>query len=79
MNLDQVQTEVSVQYVDHNLIRSDYRNSDDAIFLLSACQKFGLWYSRPGNGVSHPVHMQNFGIPGKTLSNPTVIRQEQVP
>ena len=67
MNLDQVQTEVSVQYVDHNLIRSDYRNSDDAIFLLSACQKFGLWYSRPGNGVSHPVHMQNFGMPGKTL------------
>ncbi|UII30650.1 aconitate hydratase [Fulvivirga ulvae] len=67
MGLDRVKTEVSVQYVDHNLIQADYRNADDHLFLKSAAQKFGIWYSRPGNGVSHPVHMERFGIPGKTL------------
>ncbi len=67
MGVDQVQTEVSVQYVDHNLLQVDYRNADDHLFLRSACQRFGLWYSKPGNGVSHPVHMQRFGKPGKTL------------
>lgn len=67
MNVDRVKTEVSVQYVDHNLIQEDYKNADDHIFLQSACQRFGVWYSRPGNGVSHPVHMYHFGKPGKTL------------
>mgnify|MGYP001203664729 CR=1 FL=1 len=67
MNLDRIKTEVSVQYVDHNLIQADFRNPDDHLFLHSACQRFGLWYSRPGNGVSHPVHMERFGVPGKTL------------
>lgn len=67
LGLGRVQTEVSVQYVDHNLIQSDFRNADDHIFLQSACRKFGVVFSRPGNGVSHPVHMENFGIPGKTL------------
>ncbi len=67
MGLDRVQTEVSVQYVDHNLLQADHRNADDHQFLRTAAQRFGLWYSKPGNGVSHPVHMQRFGIPGKTL------------
>ncbi len=67
MGLDHVRTEISAQYVDHNLLQADYRNADDHLFLHSACQRFGLWYSKPGNGVSHPVHMQRFGIPGKTL------------
>ena len=67
MGLDRVRTELSAQYVDHNLLQADYRNADDHLFLHSACQRFGLWYSKPGNGVSHPVHMQRFGIPGKTL------------
>ncbi|MGZ6978405.1 MAG: aconitate hydratase [Acidimicrobiia bacterium] len=67
MGLDHVRTELSAQYVDHNLLQADYRNADDHLFLQSACQRFGLWYSKPGNGVSHPVHMQRFGIPGKTL------------
>src|SRR6266498_3635977 len=67
MGLKRVATEVSVQYVDHNLIQTDYKNPDDHLFLQSACQRFGVWFSRPGNGVSHPVHMQNFGKPGKTL------------
>jgi aconitate hydratase len=68
MGLDRVKTEVSVQYVDHNLLQTDYKNADDHLFLLSACRRFGLWYSRPGNGVSHPVHMQRFGAPGKSLA-----------
>jgi aconitate hydratase len=67
MGLKRVATEVSVQYVDHNLIQTDFKNPDDHLFLQSACQRFGVWFSRPGNGVSHPVHMQNFGKPGKTL------------
>jgi aconitate hydratase len=67
MGLDRVRTELSAQYVDHNLLQADYRNADDHLFLHSACQRFGLWYSKPGNGVSHPVHMQRFGVPGKTL------------
>jgi len=67
MDIDRVQTECSVQYVDHNLLQTDFKNPDDHLFLRSACQKFGVWYSRPGNGVSHPIHMEHFGIPGKTL------------
>jgi aconitate hydratase len=67
MNLDRTRTQISVQYVDHNLIQEDYRNADDHLFLRSAAQRFGLWYSRPGNGVSHPCHQENFGKPGGTL------------
>lgn len=67
MGLDRVKTELSVQYVDHNLLQTDFKNADDHLFLRSACQKFGIWYSRAGNGVSHPVHMERFGIPGKSL------------
>ena len=67
IGLPEVRTELSAQYVDHNLLQADFRNADDHEFLRSACEKWGLWYSKPGNGVSHPVHQQRFGIPGKTL------------
>ncbi|MFP4006667.1 MAG: aconitate hydratase [Spirulinaceae cyanobacterium] len=67
MNLDRAKTELSAQYVDHNLLQTDYKNADDHLFLRSACQRFGLWYSRPGNGISHAVHTERFGIPGKSL------------
>ncbi len=67
MGLKKAKTEVAVQYVDHNLLQTDSKNADDHLFLKSAAQKFGLWFSRPGNGVSHPVHMERFGKPGKTL------------
>lgn len=67
MGIDKVKTEVSAQYVDHNLIQEDFRNADDHLFLRSAARKFGIYYSRPGNGVSHPVHMQQLARPGKTL------------
>ncbi len=68
LGLERVKTEVSVQYVDHNLLQTDHKNPDDHLFLLSACRRFGVWYSRAGNGVSHPVHMERFGIPGKSLA-----------
>jgi aconitate hydratase len=67
MGLARVKTELSAQYVDHNLLQTDFKNADDHLFLLSACKKFGVWFSRPGNGVSHPLHMERFGVPGKTL------------
>jgi aconitate hydratase len=67
MGLDRVKTELSVQYVDHNIVQADFKNADDHLFLRSACQRFGVWFSRPGNGVSHPCHQENFGKPGKTL------------
>jgi aconitate hydratase len=53
--------------VDHNLLQADSRNPDDHLFLRSACRRFGLWFSKPGNGVSHPVHMQRFGVPGQVM------------
>src|ERR1700728_1392382 len=67
MGLNRVATELSAQYVDHNLIQEDYKNADDHLFLQSAARRFGVWFSRAGNGVSHPLHMENFGKPGKTL------------
>ncbi len=67
MEVDRVQTELSVQYVDHNLLQEDSRNPEDHLFLYSASRRYGLWFSRPGNGVSHPLHQERFGKPGKTL------------
>ncbi|WP_069816512.1 aconitate hydratase [Streptomyces sp. TP-A0874] len=67
LDLDRVRTEISVQYVDHNILQADERNAEDHAFLRSAAQRFGVWFSKPGNGVSHPTHMQRFGVPGKTL------------
>ena len=68
MGLERVRTELSVQYVDHNLIQEDHKNPDDHRFLKSACARFGEWFSRPGNGISHAVHMARFGRPGATLT-----------
>jgi aconitate hydratase len=67
MKVDQLESELSAQYVDHNLIQEDNKNPDDHLFLKSACEKWGVWYSPAGNGVSHPVHQERFGVPGKTL------------
>lgn len=67
MGCKKVKTECSAQYVDHNMLQEDFKNADDHLFLQSACQKYGIWFSRAGNGVSHPVHMESLGIPGKTL------------
>ena len=67
IGLDRARTEIAVQYVDHNINQNDFRNADDHLFLLSACRRFGIWYSRAGDGISHPVPMERFGIPGKAL------------
>jgi aconitate hydratase len=67
IGLDRISTELSAQYVDHNLLQVDHLNADDHLFLESACRRFGLWYSRAGNGISHVVHMQRFGRPGKSM------------
>jgi aconitate hydratase len=68
MDLDRVKTDVSAQYVDHNLIQEDHKNPDDHLFLQSAAARFGVWFSKPGNGISHPVHQERFGKPGATLA-----------
>ncbi|MBR8094894.1 aconitate hydratase [Burkholderia cenocepacia] len=67
LGIDRVKVDLAVQYVDHNLVEADNLNAEEHLFLLSACRRFGLWYSRPGNGISHPVHMQRFGTPGLSL------------
>ena len=67
LGLDHIKTELSVSYVDHNLLQTDFKNADDHRFLQSAAQRYGIYFSPPGNGVSHQVHMERFGIPGKTL------------
>ena len=67
IGLDDIKAELGVQYVDHNILQTDFRNADDHKFLQSSSKKFGYHYSRAGNGISHVVHMEQFGIPGKTL------------
>jgi aconitate hydratase len=67
LDLERTQAEVSVQYVDHNLLQAGSRNAEDHDFLRSASQRFGIWFSKAGNGVSHPTHMERFGRPGKTM------------
>ncbi|HMB98716.1 MAG TPA: aconitate hydratase [Balneolaceae bacterium] len=68
MELDKAKTELSCQYVDHNLLQTDFKNPDDHVFLKSAADRFGIWYSRPGNGVSHAIHTERFAQPGKTMA-----------
>ncbi|MEG3079329.1 aconitate hydratase [Halomonas sp. 5021] len=67
MGLDRVHTQPSVQYIDHGLVQADNLNAETYLFLKSACERFGVWYSGPGNGISHPVHMENFGVPGQSI------------
>ncbi|MEN6437426.1 MAG: aconitate hydratase [Syntrophobacter sp.] len=67
LGLDRIKAELAVQYVDHNILQTDNKNADDHRYLQSAAARYGLHFSPPGNGVSHQVHMERFGIPGKTL------------
>jgi aconitate hydratase len=67
MGTPRVKVELAAQYIDHNLLQTDFRNADDHAFLTSAARKFGLYLSKPGNGVSHQVHLERFGVPGKIL------------
>jgi aconitate hydratase len=67
LGVDRVNVELAAQYVDHNLLQTDFKNADDHRYLQSACARYGIHFSRPGNGISHHVHMERFGAPGKTL------------
>lgn len=67
MNIDRVKTELSVAYIDHNTLQNGFENADDHQFIQSVARKRGIRFSRPGNGICHQVHLERFGIPGKTL------------
>jgi aconitate hydratase len=67
LGMDRVKAELAAQYVDHNLLQTDNKNADDHKFLQTAAARYGVHFSKPGNGVSHQVHMERFGVPGKVL------------
>jgi len=67
MDIPRVKTELSVSYVDHNTLQSDFRNADDHRYLQSVAARYGLYFSRPGNGICHQIHLERFARPGKTL------------
>ena len=67
MGVPRVRTELSVAYIDHNTLQSGFENADDHLFIQSMAKKYGLYFSRPGNGICHQVHLERFGKPGKTL------------
>jgi aconitate hydratase len=67
MGVDQVKTDLSVSYVDHNTLQSGFENADDHLYLQTVANKHGIYFSRPGNGICHQVHLERFGVPGKTM------------
>ena len=67
LGIPKVKTDLSVSYVDHNLLQNGFMNADDHIFLQTSASKYGAYFSRPGNGICHQVHLERFAIPGKTL------------
>ena len=67
IGIPRVKTELSVSYIDHNTLQTDFKNMDDHRYLQSVAAKYGLYFSRPGNGICHQVHLESFGKPGKTL------------
>lgn len=67
MDIDKVQTELSVAYIDHNTLQTGFENADDHAFIKSVAQRHGVLFSKPGNGICHQLHLENYGKPGKTL------------
>lgn len=67
MGVPRVKTELSLSYVDHNMLQNGYRNADDHRFIQSAASKYGAYFSKPGNGICHQLHLERFAVPGKTL------------
>ena len=65
--MDRVKVELAAQYVDHNLLQTDFKNADDHRYLQTACARYGIHFSLPGNGISHQIHMERFGVPGKIM------------
>ncbi len=67
MGIPKVKTRLSVSYVDHNTLQTGFENADDHIFLQTAASKYGIWFSKPGNGICHQIHLERFARPGQTL------------
>lgn len=67
MGVDRVKTELSVSYIDHNMLQTDFKNPDDHKYLMSVAKRYGIYLSKPGNGICHQVHVERFAKPGKTL------------
>ncbi|MEE9148730.1 MAG: aconitate hydratase [Candidatus Tectomicrobia bacterium] len=67
IGVPQVRTQLSVSYVEHNMLQGDFRNADDHVYLQDVAAKYGIYYSRPGNGICHQVHLERFAVPGTTL------------
>lgn len=67
IGVPRVRTKLSVSYVDHNMLQGDFRNADDHVYLQDVAAKYGIYYSRPGNGICHQVHLERFAVPGSTL------------
>ncbi len=67
IGVPRVRTQLSVSYVDHNMLQGDFRNADDHVYLQDVAAKYGLYYSRPGNGICHQVHLERFAVPGTSL------------
>ena len=64
---DRVKVDLAVSYIDHNMMQGDFRNADDHIYLQDVAAKYGIHFSRPGNGICHQVHLERFAVPGVTL------------
>ena len=80
IGVPRVRTRLSVSYVDHNMLQADFRNADDHAYLQDVAAKYGIYYSRPGNGICHQIHLERFAVPGQTsvsythLTLPTILR-----
>lgn len=67
LSIPRVKTKLSIAYVDHNTLQLGFENADDHLYLQSFASKYGLYFSRPGNGICHQVHLERFALPGQTL------------
>ena len=67
MGIDHVKTKRSVAYIDHNMLQQGFENADDHKYIQTVAKKHGIYFSRPGNGICHQVHLERFGVPGETL------------
>ena len=78
MDILKVKTKLSVSYVDHNTLQTGFENFDDHLFLQSIAKKYGIYFSKPGNGICHQVHLERFSVPGETLLAQTATHRHAV-
>src|SRR5659263_247080 len=75
MNVEKIKTELSVAYIDHNTLQTGFESADDHAFIKSVAKRHGILFSKPGNGICHQLHLENYGIPGKRYLDLTVIHR----